>query len=114
MSNNYMRQALDALLNLESHERRAVLCWFCDACAEYVGPGETHRCTMGSTVYPPAIIPSKSSKPKEKLPFWLRAQSNGNEPPIDGQCNHIHPSNKRCGCPKWHMDYLYCWHHSSK
>ncbi len=46
--------ALNALMILTPHERGLVLCWFCDACHEYVGPDDRHRCTMGSAIYPPA------------------------------------------------------------
>lgn len=47
--------AMDALMTMTPHERGLVLCWFCDACYEYVGPGDTHRCTrLGSVIYPPA------------------------------------------------------------
>jgi hypothetical protein len=47
-----MAQAMDALLSLNADERGLVLCWFCDACHEYVGPGRTHRCTKGSQIWP--------------------------------------------------------------
>lgn len=42
------KTALDALLALSSEARGLVLCWFCDACREYIGPGETHRCEAGA------------------------------------------------------------------
>lgn len=45
--------ALDALLALSPTQRGRVLCWFCDACHEHVGPGKTHRCKAGSEVYAP-------------------------------------------------------------
>jgi len=47
-------KAMEALMALTPHERGLVLCWFCDACHEYVGPGDDHRCTQGSELYPSA------------------------------------------------------------
>lgn len=49
-----VKLAMQTLLVLSPFERGQVLCWFCDACHEYVGPGNDHRCKAGSRVYPPA------------------------------------------------------------
>lgn len=46
--------ALRSLKALPAVERGAVLCWFCDACHEHIGPGETHKCKAGSLCHAPA------------------------------------------------------------
>lgn len=56
--------AYRVLLELTTEQRGLVLCWFCDACFEHVGPGEPHRCTKGSAVWPAAERPSQPSRPK--------------------------------------------------
>jgi hypothetical protein len=52
--NKNLKLAMDALLALNPTDRGRVLCWFCDACREYVGPGDKHFCKAGSRVWPRA------------------------------------------------------------
>lgn len=59
--------ALDALLDLPPHERGLVFCWFCDACYEHVGPGETHRCAQGSEVYPSTLGAPKTKPTRAEV-----------------------------------------------
>lgn len=68
------KAVFDALQALSPYDRKLVLCWFCDACLEYIGPGDKHRCKEGSSVY----APHPDAKPKFRLedtgegPVYLR------------------------------------------
>jgi hypothetical protein len=42
-----VRAAYQALLALTVEQRGLVLCWFCDVCHVYVGPGDCHSCKRG-------------------------------------------------------------------
>ncbi len=42
-----MREARRALLALNLIQRGLILCWFCPACHEYIGPGESHHVEPG-------------------------------------------------------------------
>jgi hypothetical protein len=39
-----VRKAFAALYKLTDDQRGLVLCWFCDSCHRYVGPGDNCRC----------------------------------------------------------------------
>lgn len=47
-----------------------------------------------------------------ELVFWLRTQRRGHKPPIEGQCQHVHPSGMRCGQALWRKDGQFCYAHS--
>lgn len=112
MTTHDVRNALDVFLKLSEPERRAVLCWFCDACAAYVGPGESHYCSMGSAIYPPKIKAEPSqSMPHDKTAFWKRVMHNKTSSPIERQCHHKFPSKRFCGCPIWKGSKKYCYWH---
>lgn len=72
--NTKTKTALDALQALTPHERKLVMCWFCDACREEVPPGDSHRCKEGSSVW----APHEDAPPKFTLedtgegPVYLR------------------------------------------
>ena len=40
-----MREAYYLLMAMHAAQRGRVLCWFCDACREYIGPGTSHVCS---------------------------------------------------------------------
>lgn len=45
-----MRQAYALLRSMSPEQRGRVLCWFCDRCYAYVGPGQNMTCDGGHHV----------------------------------------------------------------
>jgi hypothetical protein len=39
-----MRQAFNLLLKLTEEQRGLILCWFCNGCKRYMGPGDYCYC----------------------------------------------------------------------
>jgi len=39
-----IKQVMANLLVMTEHERGLVLCWFCNGCHRYVGPGDSCHC----------------------------------------------------------------------